>query len=86
VDRRAKGAATLTCKAVSATGIEIESSKPFQESSMVRLIVGESEPRFDPWFNVVLCVAAGSAYRVELELFSPTRETKEQWRAIYEAP
>lgn len=86
VDRRAKGAANLTCKAVGATGIEVESSKPFQESSMVRLIVGESEPRFDPWFNVVLCVATGSSYRVELELFSPTRETKEQWRAIYEAP
>jgi hypothetical protein len=86
VDRRAKGAANLTCKAVSATGIEVESSKPFQESSMVRLIVGESEPRFDPWFNVVLCVATGSGYRVELELFSPTRETKEQWRAIYDAP
>ncbi|HEX2871542.1 MAG TPA: HDOD domain-containing protein [Polyangiaceae bacterium] len=86
VDRRAKGAANLTCKAVGATGIEVESSKPFQESSMVRLVVGDSEPRFDPWFNVVLCVATGSGYRVELELFSPTRETREQWRAIYEAP
>ena len=86
VDRRAKGAANLTCKAVSATGIEVDSSKPFQESSMVRLVVGESEPRFDPWFNVVLCVPTGSSYRVELELFSPTRETKEQWRAIYESP
>ena len=28
----------------------------------------------------------GSRYRVELQLFSPTRETREQWRALYDAP
>ena len=86
VDRRTKAAATLTCLALAPTGIEVESSRAFQESSMVRLTVGEAEPSFEPWLNVVLCVPHGSHYRVELELFSPTRETREQWRALYEAP
>jgi HD-like signal output (HDOD) protein len=86
VDRRTKAAAALTCIAVSPTGVEVESSRPFQESSMVRLTVGEPEARLEPWLNVVLCVPRGSQYRVELQLFSPTRETREQWRAIYEGP
>ena len=86
IDRRTKGAATLTCMAVSPTGIEVESSRPFQESSMVRLTVGEAEAHVEAWLNVVLCVSNGSHYRVELQLFSPTRETREQWRAIYESP
>jgi HD-like signal output (HDOD) protein len=85
VDRRTKAAATLTCITLAPTGIEVESSRAFQESSMVRLIVGETEPPFEPWFNVVLCVPHGAQYRVELALFSPPRETREQWRAIYEA-
>ncbi|MES1189004.1 MAG: HDOD domain-containing protein [Myxococcales bacterium] len=85
-DRRTKAAATLTCIAVAPTGVEVESSRPFQESSVVRLSVGEADVHFEPWFNVVLCVPSGSRYRVELELFSPTRETREQWRSFYEAP
>ena len=86
VDRRAKAAATLTTIALSPTGIEVESSRPFQESSMVRLTVGDPEAHFEPWLNVVLCVPSGAHYRVELELFSATRETREQWRALYDAP
>ena len=86
VDRRAKAAADLTTISLSPTGIEVKSSRPFQESSMVRLAVGDPEARFEPWLNVVLCAPSGSHYRVELELFSPTRETREQWRALYDAP
>ncbi len=86
VDRRTKAAATLTCIALAPSGIEVESSRPFQESSMARLVVGEADAHFEPWLNVVLCVPSGALYRVELELFSPTREAREQWRAIYDAP
>lgn len=85
-DRRAKAAASVKCLGVSPTGVAIESSRPFQESSVVRLSVGESEPHFEPWFNVVLCVSEGAQFRVELELFSPTRETRARWQALYEAP
>jgi HD-like signal output (HDOD) protein len=84
-DKRAKGAATLSMLALAASGVEVESSKPFQEGSVVRLIVGDPAARFEPWFNVLLCVPQGSRYRVELELFSPTRETREHFRALYEA-
>ncbi len=85
-DRRTKSAATLTCLAVSPLGIEVESSRPFQESSVVRLTLGDEGARFEPWFNVVLCVPNGQRYRVELQLFSPTRELRDQWRTLYEAP
>jgi HD-like signal output (HDOD) protein len=86
-DRRAKAAASLTCLSVGPSGIEVESSRAFQESSVVRLALGdEAAPRLEPWFNVVLCVPQASRYRVELQLFSPTRELRDQWRALYDAP
>lgn len=85
-DRRTKGAASLTCLSLSPLGLEVESSRPFQESSVVRLTLGDPSQRFEPWFNVLLCVPSGSRYRVELQLFSPTRELRDQWRALYEAP
>lgn len=84
VDKRAKAAAQLTCLALSQTGIQVESSRPFTESSMVRLAIGGDAP-WELWFNVALCVPSAARYRVELELFSPTRETRERWRALFEA-
>ncbi len=83
VDRRAKAAATLTCLSLSPSGLEVESSRPFQESSVVRLSLSWGTTTLDPWLNVVLCVPNGSKYRVELQLFSPTRETKDQWQTLY---
>lgn len=90
-DLRAKSPADITCIAVGPSGIELDSSRPFQESSVVRLAVGAREhdkgSPFEPWFNVVLCSPSPSKrYRIELQLFSPTRELREQWRALYEAP
>jgi hypothetical protein len=52
----------------------------------VRLTVGDPSERLEPWFNVVLCVPSGPRYRVELQLFSPTRELRDRWRVLYEAP
>jgi len=86
IDRRAKAAASLTCLSLAPSGIEVESSKPFQEASVVRLTVGDAEAHCEPWFTVVLCAPLASRYRVELQLFSPTREMREQWRALYDAP
>jgi HD-like signal output (HDOD) protein len=86
VDRRAKAAASLTCLSLAPAGIEVDSNKPFQEGSVVHLAVGEADAHFEPWFTVVLCVPRAARYRVELQLFSPTRETREQWRALYDAP
>lgn len=86
VDRRSKGAAELKTARLSLSGIEVDSSRPFQESSLVRLGIGEGDAYFEPWFNVVLCVPQASSYRVELTLFAPRRETRELWRALFEAP
>jgi HD-like signal output (HDOD) protein len=86
VDRRSKGAAELKSPSLSLSGIEVDSSRPFQESSMVRLGIGEGDAYFEPWFTVVLCVPNAARYRVELTLFSPPRETRERWRALFEAP
>ena len=85
-DRRTKAAANLASLSMAPSGLELDSSRPFQEGSVVRLTVGAADAHFEPWFNVVLCVPSASRYRVELELFSPTRETREQWRALYDTP
>ena len=83
VDRGAKGGASLTCLALAPAGIELDSSRRYQECAIVRLLVGEANASCEPWFTVVLCAPAGSGYRVELQLFSPTVEIQQQWLALY---
>jgi HD-like signal output (HDOD) protein len=85
-DRRAKAPANLVCVGLTPNGIELDSSRPFQESSVVRLAIGDPDSHFEPWLTVALCAPNGSRYRVELQLFSPPRETREHWRALYDAP
>ncbi len=82
-DCRKQGRATLTSTSIAPTGIELQSSAPWQEGSMIRLAVGSDAERFESWFNVVLCVPRAPGCRVEVELFSPTRELKERWLALY---
>jgi HD-like signal output (HDOD) protein len=84
-DCRKKGAAALTALALTPTGIELTSSLPLQEGSMIRLALGADANRFETWFNVLLSVPAGAGYRVEAELFSPPREIKERWAALHAA-
>jgi HD-like signal output (HDOD) protein len=84
-DRRSKGAAELTCSSLGPSGLVVESSRPFQEGAMVRVELGEGETTLQPWMTVVLCMPQGAHFRVELALFSPTRETREAWRALYDA-
>jgi HD-like signal output (HDOD) protein len=83
-DCRKKNAAALAALALSATGVELKSSALFQEGSMVRLAVGAGAERFEAWFNVLLCVPGAGGSRVEAELFSPPRETKERWQALFD--
>jgi HD-like signal output (HDOD) protein len=85
IDRRSKGAAELTCSSVGPSGLVVDSSRPFQEGAMVRVGLGEGETTLQPWMTVVLCMPQGAHFRVELALFSPTRETREAWRAVYDA-
>ncbi len=86
VDRRSKNAAELVCLGLTPSGIVVESTRPFQESSVVRLALGADADSFEPWLSVVLCSPNAGRYRVELQLFSPAREAREHWRALYDAP
>jgi len=83
-DCKKQGRATLTTTSIAATGLELRGSQALQESSMVRLAIGSGDERFETWFNVVLCAPEASGCRVEVELFSPTRELKERWLKMYE--
>jgi HD-like signal output (HDOD) protein len=83
-DCRKKKPAALACTGITAAGLALTSSLAFQEGSLVRLAVGADDQRIELWFNVLLCVPAGSDCRVEVELFSPTREAKERWQALFE--
>jgi len=90
-DLRSKGAAKLRCSLMGPLGVELESSRPFQEGSMVRLSLecitasGEAST-LEPWMTVLLCIPQGGHFRVAMSLFSPTRETREAWQALYDAP
>ena len=83
-DCRKKGAAALSAIAITPTGVEASSSLQVQEGSMVRLALGSDADRIETWFNVLLCVPSDSGYRVEAELFSPPREIKERWQAMFD--
>ncbi len=82
-DLRAKAPASLTCLGIGSTTLELESSRPFQESSVARVAVGKNEPSLDLWLNVVCCIPKGGNYHVEMQLFAPTKELREQWQALY---
>lgn len=83
-DCRKKGAAQLTGMSLAPTGVEASSSAPLQEGSIVRLAAGTDAERIETWFNVLLSAPNGSAWRVEAELFSPPREIREAWQALFE--
>jgi HD-like signal output (HDOD) protein len=85
-DCRKRHPASVRCAGVSPSGLMLESSLPFQEGSLVRLAIGAREDAFEPWFNVLTCVPAGAKQQVEVELFSPTRETRERWQRVLEQP
>ncbi len=84
-DCRKKGAVELTGTSLAQTGLEASSSAPLQEGSIVRLAAGTAAERIETWFNVLLSAPNGSAWRVEVELFSPPREIREAWQALFES-
>lgn len=85
-DRRKRNPASVRCVGMWASGLLLQSSLPFQEGSLVRLTVGAPPDAFEAWFNVLSCVPADAAQRVEVELFSPTRETRERWQCVFDQP
>ena len=84
-DLRKHGAARLQSVSIAPTGLVLTSSVALQESSMIRLAIGSETERFETWFNVVLCSRANEGCRVEVELFSASREMKERWLGLWPA-
>lgn len=60
IDRGAKGSASLGCLSLAPAGLEVHSSRPYQECVIVRLLVGDPQIGFEPWLTVVLCVPQGA--------------------------
>jgi hypothetical protein len=75
--------AALSCLGITASGLELTSSLALQEGALVKLAVGAADQRTELWFNVLLCAPTNPGWRVEVELFSPTREVKERWQALF---
>lgn len=82
-DRKKQGVPSLRCVAITPAGLEFESPRPFQESSIVHLTLG-TEPELAPWLNVLRSSEKDGRYRIEVALFSPTRELKERWQALFD--
>jgi len=75
---------TLSTTSITLAGVEATSSLPLQEGSLVRLALGTDAERVEAWFNVLLCVPAGSSFRLEAELLSPPRDVQDRWHALFE--
>jgi HD-like signal output (HDOD) protein len=84
VDLKKRGRAAIASINLAATGMEFASDRAFQEGAMARLAIGSDAERIDVWFNVLLNVPHASGCRVEVQLFSPPRELKERWLAMYQ--
>ena len=77
IDKRAKGAATLSMLALAPAGVEVESSKPFQEGSVVRLTVGDPDAAARALVQRRLVCAAGRALpRGAAAVFAHTRNAR----------
>ena len=81
--RKRKDPERLNARALTPTGLVLESPRPMQEGCVARLGVQLGTEPIEGWFNVVLCVPEGQAFRVEVQAFAPSTELlstlKELW-------
>jgi HD-like signal output (HDOD) protein len=68
--------------AIAPLGFVIESSKPLQESSVIRLGI-QAAPPIEAWFNVVLCVPKGARFRIELLAFAASSDLRERMSQLW---
>lgn len=62
--------------ALAPLGLVVTSSRPIQESCVIRLGL-ESVPVIEAWFNVVMCAPEGKRFRVELQAFAASGDLRE---------
>ncbi len=63
--------------AVAPLGLVLTSSRPIQESSVIRVSVQTTPVPFDAWFNVLLCAPEGKRYRIELSAFAASSDVRD---------
>jgi len=85
VDARAGRARELTATAISADGLRLTSDRPFQEGCLVHLKLAREDQPLVIWANVLLCAPEPSGFRVEVQLFAPGRELKNEWLRLFES-
>lgn len=71
--------------AVTPDGLVFLSDRPMQESCVARLGLGTGGSMIEGWFSVSLCVRERDHYRVEAQVFAPSRQLKEQLAELWNA-
>jgi hypothetical protein len=84
-DTRSKSAAPLHARAISADGLRLESKYPFQEATLAHLNLQRADSPLSLWVSVVLCAPQPNGFRVEVQLFSPSRELRGEWASLFDA-
>jgi HD-like signal output (HDOD) protein len=84
-DIRARAGSALKSTAISSDGLRLKSGRPFQEATLVHLKVHRPEAPLTVWMSVVLSAPEASAFRVEVQLFAPSRELRSDWVGLFES-
>jgi HD-like signal output (HDOD) protein len=84
-DARTRPGTTLKATAISGDGLRLDSDRPFQEGCLVHFAVLREEKPLSIWASVVLCAPDGASFRVEVQLFTPSRELRAEWLPLFES-
>jgi HD-like signal output (HDOD) protein len=68
--------------AIAPLGLVVESSRPLQESSVIRLGI-QADPPIEAWFNVMLCAPKGPRFRIELLAFAASSDLRERMSQLW---
>jgi HD-like signal output (HDOD) protein len=83
-DARSSKNAALSATAISADGLRLKSDRPFQEGCLVHLRLAREDKPLSVWVNVVLCAPDPGAFRVEVQLYTPSRDLRAEWQQLFE--
>ena len=83
-DARGNTGKALRAVALSADGARLLSERPFQEASMAHFVVNRAGKPLSIWVSVVLCVPEAQQFRVEIQLFAPSRELRAEWLEVFQ--
>jgi HD-like signal output (HDOD) protein len=84
-DIRARAGSALKSTAISSDGLRLKSERPFQEATLVHLKVHRPGAPLTVWMSVVLSAPEASGFRVEVQLFAPSRELRSDWLSLFES-